>query len=156
MGTTPKNLLICTALALLSAMTLTSCVDNEGVWWDNPPYGWETYNDPRLEGCWKLVQYNSYPVYDHETNYLCFDGYGGGYFYYLDNGYEQRERIRYYCQESYGGASNSQLNIQYEFSSPITTNYWFTNGNNNLWMQWQTYDGHVETYVYDRVNRVLW
>ena len=49
------------AVALVSLTTLTGCVDTDGDWWGAPPYGY-TYNDPRLEGYWALVQYNSDPV----------------------------------------------------------------------------------------------
>lgn len=49
------------AVALVSLTTLTGCVDTDDDWWGAPPYGY-TYNDPRLEGYWALVQYNSDPV----------------------------------------------------------------------------------------------
>ena len=54
------------------------------------------------------------------------------------------------------GASRFQINIQYEYDSPITTSYWFTHGNNTLWLQWQTSGGRVQTYVYDRVRSAPW
>jgi hypothetical protein len=151
------HVLGCVGVALVSMISLTGCVDDDGIWWDNPPYGWDdSFQDRRLTGYWKLVQANSDEVYDNETNYLYFNGNGLGYYYYLDNGYEERERLRYYCQDSNIGASNYQINIQYEYSSPLTTSYWFTHGNNTLWMQWQTGGGRVQTYVYDRVNGVDW
>lgn len=143
-------------LLAISMLSLTSCDIEEEPWWDNPPYGWESYLDTRLCGYWKLVQCNSDPVSKYETNYMYFNGNGSGYFYYFDNGYRERERLRYFCQDSGNGASNYQINIQYEFSSPITTSYWFTHGQNTLWLQWQTYGGYVQTYVYDRINYAPW
>ena len=76
--------------------------------------------------------------------------------YYLDNGYREREQLRYWSQQSNSGASNCQINIQYQYSSPLTTSYWFTHGGNTLWMQWQTSGGRVQTYVYDRIDRAPW
>lgn len=48
------------------------------------------------------------------------------------------------------------LRIQYEYSSPVTMNYWFTHGGNTMWMQWRTGNGAVQTYVYDRMDRAPW
>lgn len=134
-------------LPLMAACTV------ESSWWDDPGSGWG-YNDPRLAGNWVLVQYNSDMVPSSVTNYLQFDGRGYGYYYSYDHGYLDRERLRYWCQNSVNGASNYQINIQYEYSNPITTNYWFTHGNNTLWMQWQTGGGQVQTYVYDRTDYI--
>ena len=143
------------AVALVSLTTLTGCVDTDDDWWGAPPYGY-SYNDPRLEGYWALVQYNSDPVSVGDANYMYFNGDGYGYYYYLDNGYREREQLRYWSQQSNSGASNYQINIQYQYSSPLTTSYWFTHGNNTLWMQWQTGGGRVQTYVYDRIDRAPW
>ena len=144
------------AVVALSVTGLTSCINAEGDWWGGPPTGWDTFNDSRLGGYWMLVQYNSDPVYQSDANYLYFNGNGYGYYYYLDNGYREREQLRYWCQGSNTGTSNYQINIQYEYSSPLTTNYWFTHGNNTLWMQWRTSGGRVQTYVYDRINYAPW
>lgn len=144
------------AMALTASCALTSCIDNDGPWWDEPGYGWDSFNDQRLEGYWKLVQYNSDPVSDGAANYMYFNGDGSGYYYYLDNGYRERERLRYWSQDSGNGASRYQINIQYEYSSPLTTSYWFTHSNNTLWLQWQTSGGRVQTYVYDRINYAPW
>lgn len=143
------------ALMIIAAVTLTGCYSDDGNWWDAPGYGWN-FNDTRLAGYWALVQYNSDPVNLSDANYLYFNGNGYGYYYYLDNGYRQREQLRYWCQNSYSGASNYQINIQYQYSSPLTTSYWFTHGGNTLWMQWQTSGGRVQTYVYDRINGAPW
>ena len=32
--------------------------------------------------------------------------------------------------------------------------YWFTDGGNTLWSQWQTGNGRVMTYLYDRVSYI--
>lgn len=143
------------AVAFVCATALTGCVDDDD-WWDGPPYGWNIVDDPRLDGYWMLVQYNSDPVDQYDANYMYFNGNGYGYYYYLDNGYREREQLRYWCQSSVSGTSNFQINIDYQYSSPITTNYWFTHGNNTLWMQWQTGGGRVQTYVYDRIDRAPW
>ena len=145
-------------LAVVVIMTLvgmTSCVDPDGPFVGYPGYGWDG-NDPRLEGYWQLVQYNSDPVPANAANYLYFNGRGSGYYYYLDNGYREIERLLYWCQISNSGASNNQINIQYEYSNPLTTSYWFTHGENTLWLQWQTGGGRVQTYVYDRINYAPW
>lgn len=144
--------LFCLAIILLPV--LSACTSDPD-WWDYPGDNWG-YSDPRLVGSWELVQYNSDPVPAGATNYLTFDGNGYGYYTYYDNGYLERERLRYWCQGAVSGGSNYQINIQYEYHNPLTTNYWFTHGNNTLWMQWQTGGGRVQTYVYDRINSAPW
>ncbi len=94
------------------------------------PAGWDTFNDSRLAGYWGLVQYSSDPVGASDANYLYFNGNGRGYYYYLQGGREYTERTVYYSQDSNTGTSNYQINIQYEYSSPVTMNYWFTHGGN--------------------------
>lgn len=144
-----------TTLAALLTITLSSCVVEPDDWWSGPPSGWNTFNDTRLAGHWQLVQYNSDPVYDNDANYLYFNGNGAGLYYYLINGYRQTESIRYWSQNSNTGTSNYQINIQYEFDSPVTENYWFTHNGNTLWFQWRTSQG-VQTSVYDRIPRAPW
>lgn len=144
-----------TTLAALLTITLSSCVVEPDNWWSGPPSGWNTFNDTRLAGHWQLVQYNSDPVYDNDVNYLYFNGNGAGLYYYLINGYRQTESIRYWSQNSNSGTSNYQINIQYEFDSPVTENYWFTHNGNTLWFQWRTSRG-VQTSVYDRIPRAPW
>ncbi len=143
------------ALVALLSITFVSCGPDDGPWWGNPPYGWN-FNDTRLRGYWQLVQYNSDPVPVSEANYMYFNGNGRGMYYYLDNGYREEENLRYWCQDAVSGASNYQINIQYEYSSPMTTSYWFTHGNNTLWLQWTTGGGRVQTYVYDRIGGAPW
>lgn len=145
------RLLVAGVIAIIG---LTGCVGGNS-WWDYPGDDWG-YSDRRLAGYWQLVQYNSDPVYPNEANYLYFNGNGTGLYYYLDNGFRECERLRYWCQNSYGSASPYQINIQYEYSSPLTTSYWFTHGNNTLWLQWQTGNGRVQTYVYDRIQYAPW
>lgn len=144
-----------TALFVIILSSLQSC-GPVNVWWDEPGPGWGSFQDYRLQGYWELVQYNSEPVSPYYTNFLYFNGRGGGYFYYYDGGYREREQLRYWCQEGYGSMSDYEINIQYEYSSPVTTSYWFTHGQNTLWMQWRTANGRIETYVYDRINRAPW
>lgn len=156
MKKTLRDVMMLAAAVLLSATALTGCTDPDDDWWGGPPSGWDTLNDGRLAGYWMLVQYNSEPVSAAEANYMYFNGNGSGYYYYLDNGYREREQLRYWSQYSNSGTSDYQINIQYEYSSPLTTNYWFTHGNNTLWMQWRTSGGRVQTYVYDRIDRAPW
>lgn len=151
-----RNLIALAVLAVASIGALSSCYPNSSPWWTSPPYGWDTFNDSRLSGYWQLVQYNSDPVSSSATNYLYFNGNGYGRYYYYDNGYRTSEQTRYWCQDAVSGASTYQINIQYEYSSPLTTSYWFTHGGNTLWLQWTTTGGRVQTYVYDRINRAPW
>lgn len=151
-----KKIILLFSAALAFATGLTSCSDYDDQWYGTPPYGYGTFNDTRLEGYWQLVQYNSEPVSKSEANYMYFDGDSYGYYYYIDNGYRERERLRYWSQDANSGASNYQINIQYQYSSPVTMSYWFTHGRDVLWMQWTTGGGRVQTYVYDRVNRAPW
>lgn len=142
-------------LTVISAVGLSSCDDGYEPWWGDPGYGWG-FQDRRLEGYWQLVQYNSDPVPLNSANFMYFDGFGYGDYYYLDNGSRMIEELRYWCQDAVSGTSNYQINIQYQYSSPLTTSYWFTHGNNTLWLQWQTGGGRVQTYVYDRINGAPW
>ena len=142
------------ALFVVSLTTLTGC-GNINVWWDDPGPGWNTFHDNRLRGYWQLVQYNGYNVGGYDTNYLYFNGSGSGFYYYYDRGYRQREQIRYWSQDSYGGY-NYQLNLQYQYSGSSISSYWFTNNNNYLWMQWTSYGGRTETYVYGRIAYAPW
>lgn len=143
-------------LAIGVSAGLTSCGSDDW-WWNGPPSGWvNTINDSRLNGYWRLYQYNGELVYPGEENYLYFNGDGFGLYYYWDNGMRYTEQIRYYCQPSVSGSSNYQINIQYEYGNPATENYWFPSGPNRLWMQWQTGSGRVVTYVYERIGGAPW
>ena len=144
------------SLLILACVGLNSCDSDDGPWWGPPPYGWDSFQDGRLEGYWQLVQYNTNDVPPSEANYMYFNGNGFGRYYYLDNGYRDSEQIRYYCQDSVNGASDYQINIQYQYSSTTTMNYWFHNGRNTLIMQWRTGGGRVEQYVYDRIPNAPW
>lgn len=154
-GLKKSGILLVALVSILSGTLLTSCDGDDGPWWGTPPYGWN-FQDPRLQGYWQLVQYNSDNVYPDETNYMYFNGDGRGLYYYMERGYRETEQLRYWCQDAVSGASNYQINIQYEYSSPQTTSYWFTHGNNTLWMQWTTNGGRVQTYVYDRIYSAPW
>lgn len=144
-----------TSLLVIAMTTLSGC-GPVNVWWDDPGPGWSSFQDYRLQGYWQLVQYNSDPVSGYNTNFMYFNGNGSGYYYYYDGGYREREQIRYWCQDSYTSSTSYEINIQYQYGGSSTSNYWFTHGNNTLWMQWMTNGGRVETYVYDRVNRAPW
>lgn len=146
-----RNVLWLVTMAV--AMTFTACDTDDDYWWGD---GWGNYRDPRLSGYWELVQYNSDPVDAGDANYLYFNGNGRGYYYYLDRGRRYVDPLYYSCQNSVSGASNYQINLQYGNGSPVTSSYWFTHGNNTLWLQWQTAGGRVQTYVYDRIPGAPW
>lgn len=140
------------ALVLLSP--LTSCDDNDA-WAPVPPYGWNTFFDNRLNGTWQLVQANGRPVTGYDVNYMDFYGNGRGRYYYYSGGRPDSEQMAYWCQVSDNSNSNYQMNIQYEYGSPSTVNYWFTDRGAHLWMQWQSGAG-VITYVYEAVAGPGW
>ena len=149
------KLIVCSLLtAFAVAGGLSSC-GYEDDWYPVAPNGWNnTFYDRNLNGCWQLVQANSMPVSRFDTNYLEFYGNGRGRYYYYDHGQPYSERIAYWCQVSGLGTSRYQININYEYSSPVTMSYWFTAGN-TLWLQWTTASGPV-TYLYRAVNGVNW
>ncbi|MDE5796335.1 MAG: hypothetical protein K2H75_04435 [Muribaculaceae bacterium] len=140
-------------LAAVCTLGLSSCVvDNS--WSPAPPPGWNVFYDPDLNGCWQLIDANSMAVGGYDINYMEFEGNGYGYYYYYDRGYQTEERFAYYCQLSgAAGTSGYQLNIQYEYDSPVTMSYWFTG--NRLWMQWWA-NGYTNTYVYQRIPHIPW
>lgn len=148
-----KNLLYIPFIALFLLM-LPSCGDIS-YWEPEPPYGWDdTFYDQNLNGCWQLYQVNSQYVRGDEVNYMEFYGDGRGRYYYYDRGYMEDEKLAYWCQRSVSGTSSLQINIQYEYDSPSTMNYWFTDAD-TLWMQWRNSYG-VQTYVYKYINRIPW
>lgn len=141
-----SKILLAAVLALPLAGGLVSC-DSDTVWSPLPPAGWNTFYDSRLNGAWRLVQANGRDVTGYAVNYLEFYGNGRGRYYYYSNGVRQWEKMAYWCQDSNNGVSYFQMNLQYEFSSPSTVNYWLADGGNTLWMQWQSTAG-IMTYVY--------
>ncbi|MDE7180654.1 MAG: hypothetical protein K2N88_05600 [Muribaculaceae bacterium] len=140
-------------VALLSLIGLTNCTSST-VWWDDPGYGW-SYRDPNLTGFWQLVEVNGYAVSNYNTNFLYFDGNGRGLYYYYDQGYRETEKLRYWAQEGYT-SSNYQLNIQYQYSAPLTSVYWFSDRFNTLWLQWVSPNGGLDTYAYRRISYAPW
>lgn len=148
-----RNILPALMLSIIG-IAVTGCgyVDP---WDPAPPYGWnDTFYDRDLtgDGCWELWQINGKQIYRDETNYLQFYGNGRGRYFYYDRGYLESERIAYWCQRSVSGTSALQINIQYEYDSPVTMNYWFTD-QDTLWMQWRNSYG-VQTYVYRWTTRI--
>lgn len=146
-----KKYLLKYALPILTAILLaplfTSCIVDDGDgWYPAPPSGWNYFYDSSLNGSWQLVQANDLPVSQYETNYMYFNGDGRGTYYYYRNGRLFAEDMAYYCQEAYQGASRYQINIQYEYDSPVTMSYWFSG--NTLWLQWTDGYGDVTTYLY--------
>lgn len=149
-------LLVATILiSVTSLFGLTSC-DSDTVWSPVPPAGWSgAFADSRLTGTWQLVEANGRPVGGYDVNYLSFYGNSRGRYYYYNNGFRDSEEMAYWSQRSTNGASAWQLNLQYQYSSPTTVNYWFSNGGNYLWMQWGT-GGGVVTYIYQLVAAPGW
>lgn len=144
-------------MAICCSTLLTGCVDDD-YWPYNPPPGWGSnyFYDSRLEGSWELTQANSAPVGTYDTNYMDFLGGGHGRYYYYSNNRPYSEEMAYFCQKSDSNTTDYQINIQYEDGSASTMAYWFTDGNNTLWLQWRTNNGHVVTYLYSRVSSIPW
>lgn len=147
-----KRLLL-TLMILVPAMLLTSCGDT--IWgYGEPPLGWyDTFYDSGLTGRWQLVSADGAAVGGTATNYLEFDGYGRGYYTYWQRGQLYSERLGYLCEAPYGSYSDYQINIQYQYSSPVTMSYWFS-GRNILYLKWQTGSGRIVTYTYQRVYTI--
>lgn len=141
-------------LVVLALGAFMACDDDDS-WDPSAPPGWNTFYDRRLNGCWELEQANGRQVYGMDVNYLDFYGNGRGRYFYYTDGQRDSERMAYWCQDSYSGVSNYQMNIKYEYSSPSTVNYWFTDSGYRLWMQWGT-GGGVVTYVYRAVDVPGW
>ena len=149
-----KRHILCLPLLAMLLLLLPSCGDIN--YWDpEPPGGWDdTFYDNDLVGCWQLYQVNSEYVRGDQVNYMYFNGDGRGTYFYYDHGSQETERLAYWCQRSVSGTSTLQINIQYEYGSPSTMNYWFSDSD-TLWMQWRNSYG-VQTYVYKYISRVPW
>lgn len=148
-----KRHFLCLPLLAMLLLLLPSCGDIN--YWDpEPPYGWNTFYDQNLTGCWQLYQVNSNYVRGEEVNYMYFNGDGRGTYFYYDRGYQRTENLAYWCQRAVDGASSLQINIQYEYGSPSTMNYWFSD-RETLWMQWRNNYG-LQTYVYKYYGRIPW
>lgn len=148
--------LLLALVMVLSGLTLTSCyVDSS--WSPAPPYGWnDTFYDQRLNGYWELVEVNGRGVGGYDVDFLYFNGYGRGTYFYYYNGRRMWETTAYWCQDAVSGSSYYQINLQYETSgSPTTMNYWFGDRGYTLFMQWRTSYG-VQTYVYRAINGAPW
>lgn len=144
--------ILCLPLLAMLLLVLPSCGDIN-YWNPEPPNGWDnTFYDNNLTGCWQLYQVDSDYVRGDEVNYMQFLGDGRGWYYYYSRGYQEAEKLAYWCQRSVNATSSLQINIDYEYSNPSTMNYWFSDSD-TLWMQWRTYDGAVHTYVYKYYGR---
>ena len=146
-----RHLLLLPVLAVF-LLALPSCGDIN--YWNPEPPGGDTFYDQNLTGCWQLYQVNSNYVRGDEVNYMYFNGDGRGTYFYYDHGYQETERLAYWCQRAVDGASSLQINIQYEYGSPSTMNYWFSD-RETLWMQWRNNYG-LQTYVYKYYGRIPW
>ncbi len=143
------HLLVGIILLLVGAGMLTGC-DDGGYWGPDIPGG--GYFDPTLRGAWELIQINNNPVGGYNVNYLDFYGGGTGRYYYYYNGIPYEERISYWCATGY---TRRTITINYENGQTSTMNYWFSGGDNYLWLEWQTGGGYV-TYCYRYVNSIPW
>lgn len=151
-----KSSLLLAFVAVLASTGLTSCYVGAD-WYPEPPMDWNnTFYDSRLNGYWQLIQINGYNINPGEVNYLYFGGQGRGRYYYLDRGGRYWENTAYWCQNSAGGAGNYQINLQYQSSGSLSTmNYWFSDGNRDLWMQWTNNQG-TQTYLYTYYGGAPW
>ena len=144
------HLLISVTLAMLCAISFTSCDDG---WDPGPPPGpGNNFYDNALTGYWELYQVNGQVVDAFDVNYMQFNGNGRGWYYYYRNGAPYEERLSYWCQYSGSTTSYYQVNIRYENGSASTMSYWFTHGGNYLWLQWYASSHGTVTYVYRAVN----
>ncbi|MDE6444389.1 MAG: hypothetical protein K2K64_08240 [Muribaculaceae bacterium] len=150
-----SSILFTLILALATATLLTGCVDDDDNWPYAPPPGWGSnyFYDQDLNGTWELVQANSQPVGRYDTNYMEFYGGGRGRYYYYDYGRLYAETMAYFCQMSGNTTTNYQINVQYANGEQSTMAYWFTDGYDTLWLQWQI-GNRTQTYIYERVSRV--
>lgn len=145
------KMIMMAAVAVVLSLGLSSCYVDVG-WDPAPPNGWNnTFYDSRLTGYWELNSINNRYVSGDAVNYLYFNGDGRGRYYYMERGMRYWENTAYWCQDSYGGNSNYQINLQYQTSgSPTTMNYWFSSGTRYLTMEWyDSYAGGMVTYVYN-------
>lgn len=144
------------ALAVIGAIVLsanlTSCSDNEG-WYPEHPSTYNSFFDRALTGYWKLVQVNGNNISSSETNYIYFNGNGGGNYFSYDNGAETVTPVKYNCSGSDSALTQTQLNIQYGSQPPRSMLYWVNN--NRLWLQWNSGDT-VTTYVYAPTAAAPW
>lgn len=138
-------------MVVMTSAMLSSCYTDWGG--PQPP---ANFYDSRLTGYWQLVQINGYAVSGMEVNYMYFNGSGRGIYYYFQNNRRYWENMQYWCEDSYSYYSDYTLNILYQSSySPTEMSYWFSNGNNALYMRW--YDrGQTVTYTYTRYPSSPW
>lgn len=149
-NTALRHTLFIVATAITLALSFTACDDYDD-WGPYPPGGWNNvYYDSRLSGYWQLVEANSRPVYGEDSNWLYFNGGGRGVYYYYLNGRPFRETLAYFCQDTYGGPTNYQINVQYQNGESSTMYYWFE-GRNTVVMQWRNNAG-MQSYVYRRTG----
>ncbi|MDE6836173.1 MAG: hypothetical protein K2J03_04355 [Muribaculaceae bacterium] len=136
---------------------MTSCGPDswyyDDSWYDDDYYG-DSY-DPALSGYWQLVQVDGQSVGGMDRNFLYFNGYGRGRYYFFENGRRYVEDTYYNCQWSNTGVSDFQVNLQYGNGYPVTMNYWFTNRGRTLWLNWRD-NGRPVTYVYDLYGGAPW
>lgn len=139
--------LLLSALVVAMSGLFTSCYHEWGG--PQPPLN---YYDSRLTGYWQLAYINDYPVSRYEVNYLYFDGYGRGEYFFYDYNRPVVDRLEYWCDD-YG---SPQITIQYESQYyPSTMYYWFGNRGNELYLEW--YNGpYPRTYTYIRYYSYPW
>lgn len=151
-----RNTLIAAVAAILMAAGLTGCISNDNPSWVEP-VSKKSFLDTRLSGYWALEQYKGAEAIGSDTDYMYFIGDGRGLYYWRARGKEHTEQLSYWSQPAVSGDSKSQVNIQYGYAQPVTANYWFTDSDNILWLQWNTADsGEAETYVYRRIDGAPW
>ncbi len=151
-----KRIPLLASLAAVLVITLSSCIIEPDEWWSGPPQAGtrSTTHVSHRTLATRAVQFGTglykrcqLPLFQRKRSrpLLLSD----------QAGTVRVESIRYWSQNSNSGTSYYQINIQYEYDSPVTENYWFTHGGNTLWFQWRTSQG-VQTSVYDRIPRAPW
>lgn len=131
-------------IALLLGLSVSSCHDDH---YGPSPYFYDSY----LTGYWKLMQIDGMGIPEYRTNYLYFDGYGSGLYYYYDRGQLFYKKIKYDCRDSWYSSSEYVLNILYQGESvPQTMNYSFSRDGYTLYVWWRE-NGRTITYTYANI-----
>ena len=128
-------------VTLIFCLGFSSCRDDD--------YGPSRYfYDSYLTGYWQLRQINGSWVSEYQSNYLYFDGYGRGRYYYYDRGQLYYKSLKYECYEPWDSYSDLQLNILYQGDyTPQSMNYYFSNDGYTLYLWWRE-GGRTITYTY--------
>ncbi len=137
-----KRLMTVSAALAMVAVLFTACDDD---------YVDNTYINRNLVGQWDLISINNVAVSGYTVNSFDFYSNGSGYYYYWENGVACSEWLQYWCYDGYG---SPVLHIDYQYSSPMETYFYFNSNYTRLYLQWEDYYGVTTTYEYEYVGDV--